>query len=349
MEIDKETGKIILRCDSSAIKEGGCDFRFKSIVVDGLVGNKVYNDTLYGTAVHAYMARMEESGGKFDDAVRQAMLIFRNPNIVIREKKEHLTENHLILTCFDFWQHIEKNSNFELFIDPQATCYNCKGAGHIQTQPEVFTVCSICNGNKVRPQPIVEKKFSIKYYEDDKFIVYIEGTIDRIGKIKNGCLCVRDYKTTSSWDSVKFLKSFKSSAQLKLYIWSLKKLGLLFPDGPLAPFAKQPVGVAIDGIFLKSKKETTFEGSEVFIFKDTQMDEFEVLLAKEIYRIMALALGTIAPDKNGKMRGLCYPGYFCKFFDICHAQDEIVAEFVKTKNFKQKDYKPLQHGEYTND
>jgi len=339
--------KTIVKVDASALKESACEWKYNAIVIQGWREKFTWNDTIYGTSVHKYLSRMEESGGLFDEAVRAAIKVWRGANFKIRPKKEHLTENHLINTCFDYWQHLQtKQSEFSLIQNPTANCWRCGGEGVIHAEDDANIQCAVCDGKGKREQSVVEVKFSIPWEIQEEYESYIEGTIDRVGKINNGCYCVRDYKTTSSWDAQKFLKGFKSSPQLKLYLWAVR-MEAARDGSALSQLRGQKIGAAIDGVFLKSKSETLFDSSEVFFFSLKQEIEFEDMLAVKMQEIKEYALRETPPAMNGKIEGLCHNLFSCKFHDVCHALDEKVGNFVLLSNFDQRPYEPLKHGEVT--
>lgn len=338
--------KTIVRVDASALKESSCGWKYDAIVNKGYREKEIWNDTVYGTAVHKYLAVMEESGGKFDEAVRACLRVWREAaeKFKIRSKKDHLNENHLINTCFDFWNYLQtKQQEFQLIQNPEAKCWKCGGIGSIVTN-NVGSPCDECSGKGIREQPVVEVKFSIPYEILDNYEAYIEGTIDRVGKINNGCYCVRDFKTTSSWDAIKFLSGFLSSPQLKLYIWAIRKEAER-AGSAIEKLKGQRIGAAIDGIFLKSAKETEFKSSEVFFFSPQQDIEFEYLLMTKMLEIKRYALNLEAPLKTGKIEGLCHNLFSCKFHNVCHAIDEKVGQFVLKSNFIQRPYEPHKHGD----
>lgn len=339
--------KTIVRVDASALKESGCEWRFDAIVNGGWREKGNFNDTVYGTATHKYLSTMEESGGQFDEAVRAALRIWRKGGFKVRNKKDHLNENHLISTCFDYWQYLQtKQSEFKLLQNPNATCWKCGGSGFVTEDVDhnTATACPACAGKGKREQPVVEVKFSIPWEITDTYEAYIEGTIDRVGKINNGCYCVRDYKSTSSWNPMAFLAGFLSSPQLKLYLWAIRQEALR-ENSPLAMLRGQRMGAAIDGIFLKSSKETEFKSSDVFFFSPKQDEEFELLLRYKMEQIKSYALNMIIPNRTGKITGLCHTLFPCKFHSVCHALDEKVGDFVLKSNFNQRPYEPLHHGE----
>lgn len=312
---DQSNQKRIIRLDASALRKSKCPLAFKRIVIDGYREPTLYNDTLYGTAFHLFPKVMYETNGDLQAATKAALEKMKQP-CRIRPKKDHLTENHLLKTCFDFWENfIEKDTQAKILINPATA------------------------------KPFVEVQFDILVYECNEFEIRISGTIDKLVQITNGCVSVGDYKTTSSWDIQKYLRQFRTSPQLKLYVWAIKKLGTMYPDGPFAALVNRPIGAFIDGVFLKSKLETEFVRSEVFIFKQQEMDEFKGLLDYKINQLASLIEeeGYIYP--LGKIEGTCNDGFPCEFCPVCFAPDDIAAEHVLRNNFKAIPYNPLTFGE----
>ena len=331
--------KQIIKISSSALKDSGCDVRYDEMVNRGLVEKLPWNDTFYGTCFHKFAYIMAMTDGNFAMANAEVMAKFRKTPTKIRDKKEHLTEKHLINTCIQYWSEIESaRTDFEPLMH-RVSCYYCKGE-----DSEVLE-CKHCSTTGLREVPIAEFNFSIKVYEDDDFIVLFEGTIDRMGKIKNGAYCIRDFKTTSSWDYRKFLESFRASGQLKLYIWALKKHAQLNPGSVLDSITKFPLVAFVDGIFLKSAKETEFH-SEDFQFKDWELQEMESMLYDKAKKIVELKwkgdLGESA-QPTGKITGLCYTGFFCKYFNICHALDSVVRKHIINNQFTNRTFDPLNY------
>ena len=304
--------KKIIKISSSSLKESACDWRYKAIVLGGYTSKLPYNDTLYGSAFHKFCYVMAITNGNFAEAHKAGIEKFRRP-VLIRDKKEHLTDKHLIATCLQYWDAIESNrTDFQSLVNKEG-------------------------------KPLVEFNFSVPVYEDEYCIVKLEGTIDRIGKIKNGFFCIRDFKTTSSWKWTEFLDSFRASPQLKLYLWALKKHAKLNPGSILDDIVKFPMAAFIDGVFLKSAKETEFHSSDAYVYKDWEFQEIENLLYKKAYQIAEFYSSNLEATRNGKITGECYRGYYCKFFHVCHALDKRVEEVVLDKNFAQREFDPLNY------
>ncbi len=338
------TTKRIIKLDASALSKSSCPLAFYRTVIEGYRNPTTYNDTQYGSAVHRFCAVMCYTAGNFSVAVQEAVKVMRKP-CTVRNKKDHLNEKHLINTCLNYWEeYVSKDNEFEMVINPEAKCWKCNGVGYDTA------ICMECNGKGTRPQPMVEVNFDFPFYTeqvgDTEYEIRICGTIDRFGKFKNGCFAVRDYKTTSSWDLKKFFEPFKLRPQLKLYIWSLKKLAAANPDSQLAKIVSStPIGACIDGIFLKSAKETTFQHSDVFIPKREELEKFEHLLWAKCAELVHLASHPLAADPLGMVEGTCHHIVPCDFFDVCVAVDEIASRHVLKNNFIQKPYDPLTFNE----
>lgn len=335
--------KTIIKISSSALKDSGCDVRYDETVNRGLVEKLPWNDTFYGTCFHKFAYVMAMTDGNFAMANAETMNKFRKTVTRIRDKKEHLTEKHLINTCIQYWTEIEAaRTDFEPLLHSEL-CYYCKGTNIVELNGEKCD-CNKCEAG-IRTVPIAEFNFSIPVYEDEDFIVLLEGTIDRMGKIKNGAYCIRDFKTTSSWDYKKFLGSFRSSSQLKLYLWALKKHAAENPGSVLDGITKFPMMAFIDGVFLKSAKETEFH-SEGFQFKDWEFEEIESMLLDKAKQIVELKVKGDLKQKiypTGKITGLCYTGFYCKYFDVCHALDATVKKHIINNNFTHRPFDPLNY------
>src|SRR6266576_2163614 len=148
--------KKIIKLDASALSQSSCLLRFKRIVLEGYTDKIPYNDTQYGSAFHKFMATMQETNGDFARAIIETNELFNRPCNI---RKKHLTELHLNKTCIDYWQHFQ--------------------------QKDTFQVMQSSDG-----KPLVETDFAIPYFENDKYVVMLQGTIDKHGKFQNGCYAI---------------------------------------------------------------------------------------------------------------------------------------------------------------
>jgi hypothetical protein len=310
-----------IKFDASALKKSSCKLAFKRIVIDGWRRNLIWSDILYGSAFHKFVSEMYITNGNFAHAVPKAIDIFRQPS-EIRKNKRHLTENHLMTTLLNYWEWFRQNDDFE-----------------------VLQVEEINDNNEVIRTPLVEKYFEIPMYEDDDLLVVVCGTIDKIGKFKNGAYCIGDYKTTGAWDTKEYFKMYELSVQLMLYVWAVKQLARsASPNSALAKLANVPVGCFIDGIFITSTK-TEFKRSDVQFIKEERMVEFEGLLKIATARVVDLARSPEYNTRDGLIHGACSEGKFrCDFFDVCAAVDSVASDYVLKREFRQKPYDPLLFG-----
>lgn len=314
-------GRIIIRLDASALVKTNCMLAAKRILLDGWRTELPYNDTLYGNAFHRFVSLMYESKGDFSVAVDGALTLYSKPK-QIRHNKKHLTEEHLTKTCIDYWQYFQSKDTADVLIR---------------------------NG-----KPMVEVNFSLKYYEDDKVVVLLEGTTDKYVKFKNGIFAIGDYKTHSLWSLNKsesgkvsamkaFFRGFESSPQLRFYTMVTKLLGKIEPEGPFGELVQFPIGCFIDGIFLSSTDKTEFHRSEVFIIGEKDLADFEEGLALKVAQLVRLAKTENYNMMDGMLTGVCNSWKFpCQFLDVCLARDERVKGFVLKNNFVQKPYEPLE-------
>ena len=357
METTTQTNKRIFRFDASLLKKSSCDKRIQYISFDGYREPFTYNDTNYGTAFHKFCSTMYESmdeDGKpnFQEAVLAAKEIIGRP-CRTRNKKDHLNEVHLLKTCFDFWEHFESSNNrFKLLTNPRARCFKCNGKGFLSildenNNPTLGQTCSYCKGLGHRKQALVEQSFEIKVRETVDYEIYACGTIDKVGQIINGCYAIGDIKTTSSWNVDTFLAQWRLNPQLKFYIWAIHKLNEMYPNSVYADMCKTKIGAFIDGIFLKSKAETIFKRSDVFLYSDEERHTFSNMLENWITKYELLVQDYLANREiqpTGILNESCYHLFPCQFFNVCGAADCISRNHVLRNNFKQKHYDPLNFG-----
>lgn len=312
--------------DASALIKSACMLRLKRIVVDGYSDALPFNDTLYGSAVHLFNATMCRTGGNFGEATSATQALFSRPK-QIRDTKKHLTEIHLLKTCFDYWQYFHPKDNFRVLTFDDKPC--------------------------------IEMDFKNLFYEDDEYIVYLTGTIDKFGQIADGAYCVGDYKTHSLWsvnkngkdnakyEIEKFFRKFELSLQLAFYVFNLKLKAQQNPDSELARICQQPIGSFIDGIFLSSSEPTKFVRSSVKIWSDGDMDMIRRLVLGKILQLLKILkaekeTGVAYTDLDGMICGACSDQQFlCQFFDVCAARDEMARAFLLKDKFVRKQYNPL--------
>lgn len=318
--IANPNNKAILHLDASALVQSACGLRLKFILIDGLREPRPFNDTLYGSAFHTFISKMAETKGNISEALTAAKKTFSLP-CTIRKGKSHLTELHLMKTCLDYWEHAEKTDDFEILLNEDG-------------------------------KPCVEIYFETIVFEDDELIIALCGTMDKLGKFKNGCYAIGDYKTHSLYGAVKFgipefFAKFALSTQTHFYLHNLYLKAKEQPDSLLGKIAQTQVGFFIDGVFLNAKEPTVFARSDVMIPSKETLDEFTIMLDFQVEKLAKIwhHNRSFPLKKEGLINGACVDGkYLCKFWTICAACDNIARGHILRQNFIKKEYLPQLHG-----
>ena len=338
-EINPANGKIIIRINASSLVYSKCIKHWHLVIIDGYKEKESGAAPIYGVAVHRYIDTMFKTKGRIDLARNDALAEFNKPKHDSKTQSYLSDVGHLQGTCYNLWEdYVDKDKDFQhLMLNSE--CYWCKGKG-----------CTICDNKGYLLQPATEVTFRILYYQDDKFEVWLEGTIDKIGKIVKGCYCVADYKTTSSGEKDKkyYLENYEMSAQLRFYVLSTKLMAEKYPDSILGQIGKTRVGAFIDGIFLKSKaSDNCYQRSDVFQFTDEDLSEFRFHLDNAIQKL----IGAIITDKwntrEGIFNGACEPkfGSKCPFWFVCRANKPDIQKLMLARDFVKKQYNPLKHND----
>jgi len=306
--------KILL--NSSAIRQQACDRRLYLIVKEGWRNKLNNNDIEFGSAFHKFASTVEEHPNDtgFPLGILAAKKYFDETPMFIKSKKKYLTTQHLLKVCTDWYNGVRGQDEFELLRTDEG-------------------------------KALVEIPFQIPLLSADGYDVDIVGTIDRVGKFRNGCWAIRDYKTTSSYDAEEYLESYSMSVQLRLYIWAFLQICKTAPEGsPLRNLTIANCGCMIDGIFLNGADKFHFKSSRVFYLKQEDMDEFESELRKSALNLINLYKDEQLPARTGIMCGACETKYGkCDFFNACASPDMISFKHVLNKNMHQVEYNPLRN------
>lgn len=318
--------KKLLLFNASALKEMICPQRAKYTILNGYKEPEIWNDTFYGTCYHKYQSVFAESNNNFAKAMKAAELLWRSieNKLSIRKvgygkDKAFLNLQHLRATCVDHYDKVFPTEDF------------------------IIQKCSsICDDDKVAENPLVELKFHVPYYSDDEIDVVLTGTIDKLGKFKNGAWAIGDYKTTSSWDWRDYLERYALNAQLRFYLLLLKCYASMYPSSIFAEICKtNQVGAFIDGVFLSNTKPSEFRRGQVHFFKDEDMNQFESMLTKVICEVVdAYKNPEVKSTKLGILNGACNNiyGKKCPYWNACAAPNETIAGHILKNNFHQSEY-----------
>ncbi len=307
--------KLIVKIDSTVIRDSSCFLRLFLKAIHGYKESPLKADIVYGQAVHRFV-ELAEKGMDSSLAIAKSNRFYRETPKKLSSKKEWLNEAHLVKTLCQFSDRL------------------------LEGKDDLETI-------KVDNNSLSEKKFAIPLYEEELFGIMLCGTIDSICKKRNGIVLVRDYKTTSSWNVNNYFEDFKASPQLKTYIWALKWHAKMYPNSIFGELAKHEIGGVIDGIFLSASKETEFIRSEVFLYNETQMTEYEHLLMFLVERLKTwirvyLDDPTVYPACEGTFNGACKTPYGkCSFFHACTSSNKEIFQAVLDQYFTKKSYDPL--------
>lgn len=323
--------KLVIKLNASGLKTSTCPYRFWQTCVEGYVSGAMSSKMLYGIAMHKYIDTMFKERGHMGKAREKALFSFRQPRVDDKKALHMSDEGHLIISCYNVWENwILKDSQLDTICLPDGL-------------------------------PATEVTFSIQgYYEDDFIRIDLEGTIDRIGKIKGGVYVVNDFKTTGRGGSAanpgyaahakrEYLADYEMSQQLRFYVFALKLMGKLHPDSALGQIGLTNVGACIDGIFLKPKAcDNEYQRSDVFQFGD--LTDFQRALDDTIkklsYVAQRLVKEGIQPTKDGLLNGSCRGEWGkCQYWNVCKSQDTAIGKVLLDRDFKKKPYDPLHHQE----
>lgn len=321
MSEERDTkGKVVLKLNASGLKTTSCDYRAWLTMVQGYTGDRHTAKIVYGIAVHKYIDTMFQTNGHIGKARDAALNSFNKPKLDDKKSLYYSDQNHMLATCFDVW---------DMFISKDR---------------ELETVILPPDG-----KPATEVTFSIQsYYEDDHIIVDLEGTIDRIGKIRGGIYVINDFKTTGTWDVNSYLAKYALSQQMRFYLLALKIMSKVKPASALGQIGATNVGYCIDGIFIKTRpSDNVYKRSEVFTVSDLEsfQDTLDVQIAQFSQLIQRVKSGK-QPHKNGLINGSCEGKFgLCGYWGVCKAQDPVIGQMLLDRDFIRKPYDPLHHQE----
>jgi len=197
----------------------------------------------------------------------------------------------------------------------------------------------------VGDQPLVEIKFEIPVHEDDHCRICLCGTIDKVGKFKNGPYAIGDYKVSNASDPQKYFEQHKLSTQLLTYLWALRWFSRE-KEAIAEIWNGGQVGIFIDGVFHHGKiGMVDFLRSDVIYVPEKLIDAYECQL-HTVARGLAFAMkhrDKVEPPPEGIINGSCssYSSQ-CKFVGVCGATEPEIGKLCLEQNFVKKEYNPLE-------
>lgn len=189
--------------------------------------------------------------------------------------------------------------------------------------------------------PCCEIRFKVPYATlSDGCVVYLCGTLDRVGISEEGILEVIDYKTTRKWDKSKFFSEYFHDFQMLFYYWVLCKYGQYILPVEYADLAfNRKHSIRILGVFL-TKKPIEFELGPSITFVPEYLNEFSKLLTElvetKIKDIWTLFRTNLAAAPTGIVANKC-PS--CEFNIFCR-----FSNFSSALCLDSKPYDPMTHG-----
>lgn len=351
--------KLEINLDSSSLASASCirDYKYTTIgdvlaPPDGAYVSTPDSVMVYGVAVHKFIDTMYKTGEI--GLARRASLAAFNVFKVSDDKKLWLDDpKHLFVTCSDVWMDFIQEDNIFDVLSVQQKCWKCKGSGRVINtvhfvasglEKEVVdnTNCSKCNGTCLIEGPATEITFRIHLYEDDFIIVYLCGTIDRIGKFRNGPFAIRDWKNTTYWNKDEFLSEFELGRQLRVYTLACKLMAEREPTSILGKIGSTNMGAMIDALFVKKEpNDNEYVSSSIMQFGPKDMSEFREQLHRFCARLSIHVQNNDFP-REGILNGACVKRFGkCRFFNVCKASNDIIAANLLKRDFKRKMYDPL--------
>jgi len=306
--------KQVINIDASCLSSAGCVLALKRNVIDGYREKATKANMIYGSGVHKYIDTMYKTGGNIKAAREAAMAVFNKPKIVPKTQQWLADERHFFVTCYNYWEDcISKDTLFETLMLPDGL-------------------------------PATEVNFSYKLLETETVIVNAEGTIDRIGKIKNGCYCIRDFKTTAQYNKEEYLAGYRLSRQLRFYSLFMKWMALNHPTSVLGQIGATRLGCCIDGIFLKGKAtDNEYASSDMIMYSDEDLMEFQQCLMQVVNHLV-MCVGANEFPREGIVNNTCYGEYNCKYVNVC-PHNTTVQNVLLARDFIVTPYEPLKFGE----
>ena len=308
--------KLKIKIDSTALGDSHCVLKFHSKVVEGISEKKMNAGLLYGVAVHKFIEKMFNLKGDFPTAFTYAKDVFlRIPCDVDPKKLWQRDLNHLRATCAAVWS--------------------------IQIMEEkVFEIVQLPNGDAA-----VEQTFSILWYEDDIVEIWLEGTIDSVGKFQGGAFAIRDWKTSSAWDTRSYFTQYERTRQLPIYTLACKRMAHDYPDSVLGKIGAGKMGAFIDAIFLKSDiNGTTFGRSNIFQYSDEYLDKVADLIDLQCKKLSNAVKTGYLPEE-GLINGTCMHALYgkqCYLWNVCRS-NATVKQVCLERDFVRKPFQPLEY------
>lgn len=309
--------KIPIYFDASALKDSSCFKKFWLHVVESwkpIGGGHGDYRMAFGSAIHKFNEN-HYKGGDRKRGMQQALDYYTpwNTNLNITQW-EFRTSSNLLKICQKYHDRFANDpSDFKPLIDK--------------------------DGKKQ-----VEYKFQIKIWENEKYILYLCGTIDLICSYEGYPILLVDHKSTSSKNDQYFFKDYDWNIQTMLYskVWrEANNLDYYPPVLINGIFCKKPTKKAMDdGIF----DGVEFDRSAPIQYDDDRMARFTEWINSRIksiiYYLQNEGNPNINPLENYDMSA-CRKFGLCEYFDVCKLPTEMQRGALEG-GFEIHKYNPLR-------
>jgi len=307
---------IELNLSSSALSHGNCKLALDRAVREGYKEKTMNCRMVYGIGVHKFISEMYLTGGHIPTARQAAIDAFNAIPRIDDRKSPHLSDvNHMHAVALWTWEMcVKADKEFEILM--------------------------------INDKPAVELNYSIPFYQDSYVKINWCGTLDRIGKIKNGIWIIPDWKTTSSWSEKEYFTQYELARAPRGYVLAMKLMAELYPDSILGQIGKGAIGVRFDGVFVKpAVNDVKFARSEVYrVDDDYSVNEFRKLLTDKCREISDVIRTGYRP-KNGIVNGGCEGKWGkCMFWNVCKLPD-VVGEVLLKRDFDIKPFNPCAYND----
>ena len=323
--------KKIIKLSATALGTSACMLKFHRTVgignaVGGYRQKAIPARMVYGIAGHKFIDAMYKSniGKPFNEYSPMMALVamkkaFNLPKIPDEKSTYFNDEKHLQTVCMNIWHEwIANDTNFEIL--------------------------------ELNGKPATEVTFSIKYYEDDYIIVYLEGTLDKLGKFQGGCYAIGDWKFTGAWNNKGYFQQYELARQFRMYRLATLLEAEIDPTSVLGRMGSQNMGIFVDAIFLDAEpnKSKVVRGEVKMLSKD-EVGEFRVTLDNWIKRL-SFSVAKLQHDdpptrplKEGILNGSCEGKWGkCVFWDVCNSPDH-VANILLKRDFAEVPFEPSDY------
>lgn len=293
--------------------------------------NRLDYKMAFGTAFHIFLENYYKLK-PIEECANLAIEYYQpyNDNLY-PSPREFRTNTHLLNCIKKYKEHYPRQRDGEKFL-----------LGPDDFQPHIDKL-----GN-----PKIEYKFAIPFWGNDKYDLFISGTIDMIAEYCGIKELLIDHKTNApksfedkAIDS--FFAPYSFDIQTMLYSKVYKELNDLdyYPQ------------VMINGIFLKyataaASKEGIFDGvlfkrSTNFQYTNEQMRWFDGYLARKLSLLISYLdgrQGENLPEDNFEMSA-CKMYGLCPYFKACSTEDKNFQSIILQTQYVRHHYNPLKFRE----